>query len=143
MPVGAESPDALVDTSVAVALVVADHEQHDAARRAVGSRSVGLAGHAAFETVSVLTRLPVPLRRTPRTVARLIEDNFPCGYFLSSEGAEALWSRLVPWGIKGGAVYDALVGAAAREAQLVLLTADTRALATSRALDARVELVGG
>ena len=48
----------LLDTSAAVALVVEDHEAHAATLEAVRGRSLGLAGHAWFETYSVLTRLP-------------------------------------------------------------------------------------
>lgn len=54
MPVSARDP-LLVDTSIAVALTVADHAHHEATFRALGSRRLGLAGHAAFETLSVLT----------------------------------------------------------------------------------------
>ncbi|MDP8969413.1 MAG: hypothetical protein M3N52_02720 [Actinomycetota bacterium] len=50
---------------MAVALVVGDHEAHEDAWQAVRGARLGLAGHAAFETFSVLTRLPAPLRRTP------------------------------------------------------------------------------
>lgn len=55
----------LVDTSVAVALVVSDNEHHASTVDALAGRRLGLAGHAAFETCSVLTRLPAPARRTP------------------------------------------------------------------------------
>lgn len=63
MPTSAERPDVLVDTSVAVALVVGDHRFHEATMRALEGRRLGLAGHAAVETFSVLTRLPPPSRR--------------------------------------------------------------------------------
>jgi len=62
MPTSADA-ELLVDTSVAVALMVSDHKHHEAVTLA-GVR-LGLSGHAAFETFSVLTRLPPPLRRTP------------------------------------------------------------------------------
>jgi predicted nucleic acid-binding protein len=147
MPAGADKPeadgpDALVDTSVAVPLVVADHEHHGATVRAVGSRRLGLAGHAAFETFSVLTRLPPPLRRTPRAVHELLRNNFPWPGFLSAEAGEELWSRLPGLLIAGGAVYDALVGAAAGERGVPLLTRDARALETYRVLGLEVELLG-
>ena len=64
MPASGSGPDLLVDTSVAVALTVADHEHHVATFEALGDRRLGLAGHAAFETFSVLTRLP-PRRAAP------------------------------------------------------------------------------
>ena len=131
----------LVDTSVAVALAVADHEQHESTFAALGDRSLGLSGHSAFETVSVLTRLPPPARRTAATVAHLLEVNFPHSRFLSPEAAAALLAELPAAQISGGSVYDALVGACAREHGLVLATRDRRALETYRALDVRVEVL--
>src|SRR6266545_501324 len=141
MPASARRPQLLVDTSIAVALTVADHEHHEATFRALGSRRLGLAGHAAFETFSVLTRLPPPARRTPATVARLLAASFPHSRFLGAEAAGSLLARLGTIEIAGGAVYDALVGAVANEHGLPLATRDRRALETYRALDVRVELL--
>jgi predicted nucleic acid-binding protein len=138
---GRAGPELLVDTSVAVALTVADHRGHLATFAAVGDRRLGLAGHAAFETFSVLTRLPAPARRTPATVARLLAANFPETRFLSEAGAAALLAGLKASGIAGGAIYDALVGAAAAEHRLPLATRDRRALDTYRVLDVDVELL--
>jgi len=142
MPVrSSDGPDLLVDTSVAVALVVADHAHHDSTFRAVGSRRLGLSGHAAFETFSVLTRLPPPARRTPAAVARLLAQNFPFSRFLGTDAAATLFVDLEPHGIAGGSVYDALVGAVAAEHGLALATRDRRALDTYRALDVRLEML--
>jgi predicted nucleic acid-binding protein len=141
MPTSAR-PDLLVDTSVAVALAVADHDHHRATTQAVRSRRLGLAGHAAFETFSVLTRLPPPARRTPATVARLLRESFPSSRFLSPAAAAELLDRLSDDGIGGGAIYDALVGAVAKEHGVTLATRDRRALDTYRALDVPVELIG-
>ena len=134
-------PDLLVDTSVAVALTVADHEHHDATFAALQGRRLGLAGHAAFETFSVLTRLPAPARRTPATVARLLAANFPHSRFLGADSSRSLLGRLATIGIAGGSVYDALVGAAAAEHGLRLASRDRRALQTYRALDVEVEFL--
>ncbi len=138
---GRDDPELLVDTSVAVALVVADHAHHRRTFDAIADKRLGLCGHTAFETFSVLTRLPPPARRTPAAVARLLAGNFPHSRFLSSSGAEALLARLQSAGIGGGSVYDALVGATAAEHGFVLATRDQRALDTYRALDVRVELL--
>jgi predicted nucleic acid-binding protein len=142
MPTSDDKPELLIDTSVAVALVAADHEFHQATRDAIAGRICGLSGHAAFETFSVLTRLPPPNRRTPRTVLRLLAQNFPDSRFLSAENAQQLHARLAVLGIAGGAVYDALVGAAAAEHGIMLATRDRRAAATYRALDIAFELIG-
>lgn len=141
MPTGGRAPVLLVDTSVAVALVVADHEHHASTFRALGSCRLGLAGHAAFEAFSVLTRLPAPARRSAAVVARLLALNFPESRYLSAEGAAALAKRLGDDDITGGSVYDALVGAAAAEHGLALATRDRRALDTYRALGVDVELL--
>lgn len=142
MPVRGSTQEFLVDTSVAVALAVADHEHHDGTFAALGDRPLGLAGHAAFETFSVLTRLPTPARRSPATVARLLAGSFPHTRLLGAQAAASLLAKLATSGIGGGAVYDALVGACATEHGLVLATRDTRALETYRALDVRVEFIG-
>jgi predicted nucleic acid-binding protein len=141
MPTSDSRPQLLIDTSVAVALAVAGHEHHETTRKAIGDRSCGLSGHAAFETFSVLTRLPPPNRRTPVAVARLLAHNFPASQFLGAQEAQRLQARLAPLGIAGGAVYDALVAATAAEHGITLATRDRRAAATYRALDTDFELI--
>lgn len=143
MPTSDRAPDVLVDTSVAVALVVGDHEFHQSTLDALEGRRLGLAGHAAFETFSVLTRLPAPARRSPSVIAKVIADNFPANRYLSAPATAELLSSLAARQIGGGSVYDALVGAAAREHSVLLATRDRRALATYRALDVDVELLAG
>jgi predicted nucleic acid-binding protein len=132
----------LLDTSAAVALVVEDHEAHAATIQAVRGRRLGLAGHAWFETYSVLTRLPGPIRRAPADVAALLAHNFPATEFLAEDGAAALGPSLAGLGISGGAVYDALVGAAARQRERPLLSCDGRARTVYEALGVKVRVVG-
>jgi predicted nucleic acid-binding protein len=131
----------LVDTSVAVALVVADHSAHDAVIAALRGRRLGLSGHAYFETHSVLTRLPGTARRGPIEVARLLEHNFPESRFLAADDAARLAKRLGSLQIAGGSVYDALVGEAAARSGLALATRDQRALDIYRTLDVEVRLI--
>lgn len=102
---------------------------------------MGLSGHAWFETYSVLTRLPAPARRSPSTVATLLSTNFPASRALSAKTAERLRVEMASVGIAGGAVYDALVGAAAREHGVPLVSADRRASETYRALGVEVEFI--
>jgi predicted nucleic acid-binding protein len=141
MPTSAEPTDLLVDTSVAVALVLSDHEHHDRTVKALAGRRLGLCGHAAFETFSVLTRLPPPARRTPAAVGRLLAFNFPATCFLDPKAAASLLERLPALHLPGGSVYDALVGATAATNRLVLATRNLRALPTYRALDVSLELL--
>ena len=132
----------LLDTSAAVALVVEDHEAHAATLEAVRGRRLGLAGHAWFETYSVLTRLPGGLRRSPADVAALLAHDFPATAFLAEDAAAALGPELARLGISGGAVYDALVGAAARQHGRSLMSGDARARPVYEALGVRVRLTG-
>ena len=135
--------DVLVDTSVAVALVVADHPAHRDASTAAGRRRLGLSGHAAFETYSVLTRLPPPARRSPAVVGHVLVRSFPASRFLPEPEAAGLVDRFADLGVAGGAVYDALVGATALHHDLPLLTRDARAVETYRDLGVQFELLGG
>jgi predicted nucleic acid-binding protein len=141
MPTKSNRVDVLADTSVAVAVVVEDHEHHAATLRTIGNRRVGLAGHAAFETFSVLTRLPPPARRSPEVVLRLLNANFPSIKYLTTSDAGALLAKFAILGIAGGSVYDALVGASAAESGLVLLTRDARAIPVYRALHVEIEVI--
>jgi hypothetical protein len=91
--------------------------------------------------LSVLTRLPAPSRLTPAAALRLIITNFPNSRYLPVGAAEALLQDLAELRVAGGAVYDALVGAAARHHQLPLLSSDRRATATYDAIGVDVDLV--
>lgn len=133
--------DRLVDTSVAVPLVVADHDDHRRFTALVDGSTLGLAGHAAFETFSVLTRLPAPLRRDPTTVARVLTVGFPGSVLLPPDRSMALITEFAALGIAGGSVYDALVAAAAAEAGIPLLSADRRAVEIYRRLNVEYELL--
>jgi toxin FitB len=117
------------------------HGGHATTYAALVGRPKGLAGHAAFETFSVLTRLAPPDRLTPHAARRLIEVNFPHTRYLSSEGSAALVAQLSASGISGGAVYDALVAAAAAEHGLLLVSRDARAAGTYRAMGVDLELL--
>jgi len=129
----------LLDTSAAVAFVIEGHEAHPAVVDAIRGRRLGLAGHAWFETYSVLTRLPGRLRRSPADVIRLLTRNFPASAFLGEAHATKLGGELAALGISGGAVSDALVAAAARQHQLPLLTGDARARMTYERLGIEIE----
>ncbi|MEZ5237432.1 MAG: hypothetical protein R2716_00185 [Microthrixaceae bacterium] len=67
----------------------------------------GLAGHASFETYSVLTRMPGQLGIDGPTAAELIARVFPTIHWLDRSSSEDLLARVGTLGITGGAVYDA------------------------------------
>jgi len=131
----------LLDTSTAVALVVEDHEAHHETLEAVRGQRLGLAGHAWFETYSVLTRLPAGLRRSPVDALRILARNFPASEFLGEAEAAALGEELARLGISGGAVYDALVGAAARQHRRPLTSRDARARPVYDGLAVEIEFI--
>lgn len=130
------------DTSVAVAALDAGHAVHAICRSAVLGHRPALAGHAAFETHSVLTRMPGQLAVDAPSAAEIIRRLFPRLLWLDDDQAAALLARCGPLGIAGGAVYDALVGEAARVHDAVLLTRDQRARRTYDLLGVTYELVG-
>lgn len=138
---GGKTDGVLLDTSTAIALLVEDHGAHAAIVDAVRGRRLGLAGNAWFETYSVLTRLPAPLRRMPADAARLLSRDFPATVFLSEAESTALIDELARLRISGGAVYDALVGAAAREHGHVLLALDGRDRPAYEALGVEVDTI--
>lgn len=131
----------LLDSSTAVALLLEDHEAHEVSLSAVKGLELGLAGHAWFETYSVLTRLPAGLRRSPRDAVRLLDHNFPSSRFLGEAEAGSLARELAGFGISGGAVYDALVGAAARQHQSTLASRDARARPVYAALGVQIRTI--
>lgn len=140
MPTSASS--FAVDASVAVAALDGSHAVHAACRAVVIERRPLLAGHAAFETMSVLTRMPGPLAVDPPTASMVIDRMFTGVAWLDRRAATSLLERLGAVGIAGGAVYDALVGEAARTHGLVLLTRDQRARRTYDLIGVEHEFVG-
>lgn len=141
VPTSAKRPDCLVDTSVAIALVSGDHPFHAPTLGQLDGMTLGLSGHAAFETFSVLTRLPPPNRRSPDVISALLAANFPESRFLSAEAATLLLVGLPELGLSGGSVYDALVAAAANEHGHTLMTRDRRAVGTYQRLGVAFELL--
>ena len=140
MPTNADSW--AVDTSVAVAALDASHAYHVICRTAVRKHRPALAGHAAFETFSVLTRLPGQLSINAPTAQEIIATVFPSICWIGHDAATALLQRLGAIGVSGGAVYDALVGEAARVNKRRLLTRDLRARRTYDLVGADYELIG-
>lgn len=138
MPISA---DFVLDTSAALALAVEDNPLNDMVHSACNGLSLGLAGHALVETYSVLTRLPGANRLSPRAAELFISREFPYSIALSPSATLQTVRVFAEAGIAGGSVYDGLVGLAAREAGIPLMTCDRRALATYTALKVDVRLI--
>lgn len=130
-----------IDTSVAVPLLVSTHSAHRDVARWRGSQTLALSGHALAETYSVITRLPGDLRADPRDAARLLRERFAPPFVLSPERFARIADTFSDAAIAGGAVYDALVGLAAKQHDVELATRDERARATYDTLGVRVMVV--
>jgi predicted nucleic acid-binding protein len=137
----AEIEVVLLDTSAAIALLVEDHEAHAVTLEGVRGRLLGLSGHAWFETYSVLTRLPGAQRRSPADALRLLDHNFRASAFLGDAESVELGREIARLGVSGGAVYDALVGAAARQHGRRLVSSDARARPVYEALGVDLEVI--
>ena len=77
----------------------------------------------------------------PGDAVRLLEANFGAAVPVPESELVTLPAVLAPLGIAGGAVYDALVGLAARAARIPLATRDARALGTYAVLGVEVEII--
>jgi toxin FitB len=130
-----------VDTSVAVPLLVSTHSAHAGVTAWARGRVLAPSGHALVETYSVLTRLPGDARVSAADAVALIDANFEDAVTLDDEQFRGVHRELAERGIAGGAVYDGLVGAAARSHDLALATRDARARATYEAIGTKVELL--
>lgn len=139
MPTSAEH--VLLDTSAAFALVQRENPFHQAAKDRLLRCRRGMSGHAAVELLSVLTRLPSPQRLSPAAALRLELTNFPEPRFLSATDTGEALREFAAAGLAGGALYDGLVGVAARAHSLPLVTCDRRAVPTYRALGVTYELL--
>lgn len=127
-----------VDTSAAIALLMLSHVGHRSATRQLREHDLVLTQHSLTETYSVLTRLPGDARLAPADAVRLIDANFGPTALLSAETAAAVPTPLADVNVVGGAVYDGLVGLAARSSSLALATRDLRAAATYHVLGVEV-----
>lgn len=127
-----------VDTSAAVAFLMASHTAHRTARRRLHGHDLVLTQHSLAETCSVITRLPGDARVAPADAVRLIAANFGPAALLPAETARAVPALLAEHRIVGGAVYDGLVGLAATCNSLPLATRDLRAAATYHTLGVEV-----
>ena len=130
-----------VDTSVVVAGFATWHEGHAPAAAAL-ARGPRVPSHVLVEAYSVLTRLPPPHRAPPDVVAAFLSQQFrQAPLTLPPRSWQRLLDHAAELGVAGGAVYDALVGAAARRAGATLLTRDRRATAVYDRMGVAYELV--
>jgi hypothetical protein len=117
------------------------HELHGPAVEAL-SGSPALVAHAALEAYSVLTRLPEPFRASASIVVEYLAANFSTRRLsLPAVEQRRLPELMERAGVRGGAVYDGLVGLTAVAAGASLLSLDTRAVETYARLGVDYSLV--
>jgi len=117
------------DTSVLVPALLAWHPDHAGCRAALRSVSK-VPVHVLVECYSVLTRLPAPHRVKPADAGAVLEALPFAPVSLPAARQAALVPECARLGIRGGAVYDALVARTAVHHALELVTRDGRARAT-------------
>lgn len=125
---------AVADTSVIVAASLDGGAAQPACAEALTASDAAAAGHAWFESYSVLTRLPGDVRLTPSQAHQVLGSLLSGCRHLSASEQRAFRQWLGASSIAGGAVYDALVGWTARASALPLITRDVRALPIYRSL---------
>ncbi len=117
------------DTSVLVPALVPWHPDHVATKNALTGVGV-VPAHVLIEAFSVLTRLPAPHRVAPADAAAVLQALPLKLVTLPAAKYAALIPHFGDQGIRGGAVYDAVVAATARHHGATLVTRDRRARAT-------------
>jgi predicted nucleic acid-binding protein len=130
------------DSSVLIPALASTFDGHERCVGALAGRSPRLISHVAFETTSVLSRMPEGLRMTPTSVHDALGLDFPDPWLALDAGDQrACLRRAVDAGLRGGAVYDALIAATAREHGATLLSADRRAREAYEAMGAEVSYI--
>jgi predicted nucleic acid-binding protein len=130
------------DSSVVIAALAPWHTGHGAARAALAGSEVRLVTHVAFETTSALSRMPEGHRVAPAVVLEALLRRFPKAWLqLDAVHARRALERAVAAGLRGGALYDALVAATAMRHQARLVSADRRARRAYEALGADVSYI--
>jgi predicted nucleic acid-binding protein len=116
------------DSSVTIAAAAPWHVAHEAAIAALAANQPALIAHVAFETTAALSRMPEGQRLSPAVVLGWLELRFPTTWLTLPAAATRRGLRTaVHSGIRGGALYDALIAATAAHHKYTLVSADRRA----------------
>jgi predicted nucleic acid-binding protein len=131
------------DSSVTVAAAAPWHVAHEAAVAALSADQPALIAHVAFETTAALSRMPEGQRLSPAVVLRWLERRFPTAWLTLPAGATRRGLRTaVEYGVRGGALYDALIAATAAHHKHTLVSADRRAAPAYAAIAVDVIYLG-
>jgi predicted nucleic acid-binding protein len=116
------------DSSVTIAAAAPWHVAHKVATAALAADQPALIAHVAFETTAALSRMPEGQRLSPAVVLGWLERRFPTSWLTLPAAATRRGLRTaVDSGIRGGALYDALIAATAAHHKCTLVSADRRA----------------
>jgi predicted nucleic acid-binding protein len=130
------------DSSVVIASLAPWHEAHKPARAALLTGDTRLPAHVAFETTSALSRMPEGHRIAPAVVLEALELGFPQPWLTLEAAAQRdALQRAVKAGVRGGALYDALIAATASKHGATLLSADRRARGVYQAMGVEATLI--
>jgi predicted nucleic acid-binding protein len=131
------------DSSIVIPAIAPWHEAHHPARTALSKGEIRLPAHVAFETTSALSRMPEGQRIAPTVVLEVLERRFTQPWLaMDADDMRHALQRAVTAGIRGGALYDALIAATAATHETEILSADQRALPTYKAMGAEVRFIG-
>jgi predicted nucleic acid-binding protein len=116
------------DSSVAIAAAAPWHVAHEAAVAALAADRPALIAHVAFETTAAFSRMPEGQRLSAALVLSWLERRFPAAWLtLPASATRRGLHDAVESGIRGGALYDALIAATAAHHKHTLVSADRRA----------------
>jgi predicted nucleic acid-binding protein len=116
------------DSSVTIAAAAPWHVAHDAAATALEAEQSWLIAHVAYETTAAMSRMPEGQRVAPAVVLEWLERRFQARWLtLPPSAARRSLQTAIAYGIRGGALYDALIAATAAHHSHTLLSADRRA----------------
>jgi predicted nucleic acid-binding protein len=123
------------DSSVTIAAAAPWHVAHEAAVAALAADEVSLISHVAFETTAALSRMPEGQRLAPAVVLEWLQLRFGSRWLaLPAAAARRGLRTAVEQGIRGGALYDALIAITALHHRQTLISADRRAAPVYSAL---------
>jgi predicted nucleic acid-binding protein len=127
------------DSSVVIAALAPWHVAHTVAREALAKADLGLVAHVAYETTSALSRMPEGRRIAPDVVLEALGRRFRSEWLaLNGPQARSALTLAVAAGVRGGALYDALIAATARQHDARILSADRRAKPAYEAVGADI-----
>lgn len=130
------------DSSVAIAAAASWHVAHEAAVAVLAGDQASLIAHVAFETTAALSRMPEGQRLAPAVVLEWLQLRFGSRWLaLPAPATRRALQTAVEQGIRGGALYDALIAATAHHHRHTLISADRRAAAAYTALGVEVAYI--